>query len=210
MVTRARSIDHLERIGGVLCLDFINTIGWRGRPETHEWLQTYEDWVRWCQTSEVLTDADGAALLTEAGSQPERAAHALETAQTLRDALYRVFSAVAHGQAPPEPALDMINRMLPNAMDKLRLAVVEGVLQRQWRHESNALDWMLHPVLRSAVNLLTSDRVSRLKECANDGCGWLFLDTSRNRSRRWCDMRDCGNRVKARRHYQRIKRQDVS
>ena len=71
---------------------------------------------------------------------------------------------------------------------------------------ATSLDWPLWPVVWSAVELLTADALRRVLECANDPCGWLFVDLSRNRSRRWCDMRDCANKVKARRHHARTKR----
>ena len=65
---------------------------------------------------------------------------------------------------------------------------------------------MLWPVVQSAVDLMTSPELDRVGQCADDrGCGWLFVDTTKNRSRRWCDMRDCGNRAKARRHYAKKK-----
>jgi predicted RNA-binding Zn ribbon-like protein len=65
------------------------------------------------------------------------------------------------------------------------------------------LDWILNPLIRSAADLLVSDELKRVKRCGDPACGWLFLDTSRNKSRRWCDMSDCGNRAKASRFYKK-------
>jgi predicted RNA-binding Zn ribbon-like protein len=72
-----------------------------------------------------------------------------------------------------------------------------------WHNEPGALDVMLWPVVQSAGELLTSAQIVQVRECAGDTCSWLFLDTSKNHSRRWCDMKDCGNRAKAKRHYAR-------
>jgi predicted RNA-binding Zn ribbon-like protein len=74
----------------------------------------------------------------------------------------------------------------------------------RWRGDESGLDGILWPILRSAARLLTDGDHSRLGQCADDrGCGYLFYDTSRNRSRRWCDMNSCGNRAKSQRHYAR-------
>lgn len=205
MVVSPHKIDDLERIGGMLCVDFTNTIGWRGMPVQNEWLVVYGDLVRWSWTSGILTEAEAAHLVTVSEQLPELAEQVLEAARGLRENLYGIFSALANERQTPAPALDALNHMLPYAMGKLRLALADGGVQWQWRHEPDALDAMLNPIIHSAAELLTSPHVTRLKECANDGCGWLFLDTSRNRSRRWCDMRECGNRAKARRHYRRLK-----
>lgn len=74
-----------------------------------------------------------------------------------------------------------------------------------WDDAAPALDRPLWPVARSLAELLTSDELPRVRECAADNCAWLFIDTSKNRSRRWCDMAVCGNRAKARRHYARAR-----
>ncbi len=211
MAIRPRGIDDLERVGGVLCIDFVNTIGWRGTSAPSEWLTTYGDLVQWSRGSEILTDADTAHLLVYLEQRPEDAKQVLEIARALRESLYQVFSALARDRTPTGADVAALNQLFPNTMEKLQLAVADGGFQWQWRREPDALDGMIHPIIHSAAELLTSPRIARLKECASrDGCAWLFLDTSRNGSRRWCDMRECGNRVKARRHYQRVKQRDIT
>jgi predicted RNA-binding Zn ribbon-like protein len=78
------------------------------------------------------------------------------------------------------------------------------------RGEMAKLDWILNPLIRSAADLLVSDELKRVKKCGDPACGWLFLDTSRNNSRRWCDMSDCGNRAKACRFYKKSKKDRTS
>lgn len=206
MATSSYGINELPRIGGVLCLDFTNTIGWRGRQVPNEWLVTYADLIQWSRNVGLLTESDTAELVSCAQQSPDKADQALEAARTLREELYEIFSALAEGNAVPKPALDELNRRLSHTLGNLWLAGSDTSFQWQWRHEAGALDHMLDPIVHSAAELLTSSHLSRLKACANDGCAWLFVDTSRNHRRRWCDMRECGNRVKVRRHYQRWKR----
>jgi predicted RNA-binding Zn ribbon-like protein len=120
----------------------------------------------------------------------------------LREAIFQVFVARARGALPPAGALRTLNKEQPTALARLRLVADGGGYRTEWEDE-DALDRMLWPVVRSAAELLTSDDLDRVRECAADNCAWLFLDRSKNRSRRWCDMAVCGNRSKVRRFRQR-------
>jgi predicted RNA-binding Zn ribbon-like protein len=152
----------------------------------------------------VITPRAAKLLLAEASHQPASAAATLARAKELREALYRVFSAVAAGEPPPVPELARLNEELKKALSRQRLALEQGHVMWTFDSAPTDLDAMLWPVARSAGEFLTGDAgMARLRECAGDTCGWLFVDTSKNRSRRWCDMADCGNRAKARRHYHR-------
>jgi len=128
----------------------------------------------------------------------------LERAISLREAIYRVVSAVANGRRAREADLAILNVALPDALARVHVVREADSFAWRWAADETALDRMLWPVARSAADLLTSEKLARVGQCADDrGCGWLFLDMSRNRSRRWCDMKDCGNRAKAKRHYVR-------
>jgi predicted RNA-binding Zn ribbon-like protein len=191
-----------SRIGGRLCLDFANTVGSHAGPDPDDHLRSYEDLVTWGRQLEVVPPRTAKLLLAEASRHPALAAATLARARELREALYRVFSAMASGEPPPASELLRLNDELKQALSRQRLALDGG--QVTWTFESSPsdLDVMLWPVARSASELLTGDAgIARLRECASETCGWLFVDTSKNRSRRWCDMADCGNRAKARRHY---------
>jgi predicted RNA-binding Zn ribbon-like protein len=102
--------------------------------------------------------------------------------------------------------IEVLERELSNARDHERLSPSARAFVWTW-DDPNALDRVLWEVSRSAAELLTSDELSKLRLCGGDDCGWMFLDTSRNRSRQWCDMRDCGNRAKVRRFRERQQRQ---
>jgi predicted RNA-binding Zn ribbon-like protein len=131
----------------------------------------------------------------------------LERAHTLREAIYRLLAASAHEHDADPADLGVINAELPVSLAHARLAPTPDSYTLLWPADPDALDRMLWPVAYSAADLLTQpDLLARVGECADDrGCGYLFLDMTKNRSRRWCDMKDCGNRAKARRHYEKQK-----
>jgi predicted RNA-binding Zn ribbon-like protein len=188
-----------------LCLDFTNTLNWHASPRPVEELPTYADLVSWAQRVGLVTEADGQRLRRRAARHPALALAVLARAHALREAIYRLLPALGHGR-PARPAdLDLVNAELAGAMAHARLAPTSGGFGLHWSIEPQALDRMLWPAAYSAANLLaTPELLARVGECADDrGCGWLFLDMTKNRSRRWCDMKDCGNRAKARRHYER-------
>jgi predicted RNA-binding Zn ribbon-like protein len=194
-----------ELSGGSLCLDFANTVDSRPAAEPRELLGDYGDLVRWGVQAEVLTTRRAQRLLAEAGRQKGRAAAVLRLAREVREAIFQVFSARAREAALPPAAIRTLNEELPSALARLRLVEDGAGCRWEWEDE-DALDRMLWPVIRSAAELLTSDELVRVRECAAENCAWLFLDRSKNRSRRWCDMAVCGNRAKVRRFRKRSRR----
>jgi predicted RNA-binding Zn ribbon-like protein len=188
-----------------LCLDFANTVGEHASDTPSETLKDYADLVAWGRAHGAIDEEAERGLLAEAAARPEAAQETLEAARELREVIYRVFSAAADGHAPPPRDLALLNGWLESVQPRLALGREEGKFVYTWREAPHALDRVLWPVVRSTAELLTSGQVERVRECAADTCGWLFIDQSRNRSRRWCDMRDCGNRAKARRHYARTR-----
>jgi predicted RNA-binding Zn ribbon-like protein len=185
-----------------LCLDFANTMDWHASDHPHETLNSYTDLISWAERAGFLTDRETRQLSQEAARRPADAAAVLERAVALREAIYRFFSAVAEGRSPEGGDLTVLNVALSEALSRLQIIRVGDGFAWEWTGEEAALDRVVWPLARSAGDLLTSEKLSRVGVCADDrGCGWLFLDMSRNRSRRWCDMKDCGNRAKARRHY---------
>jgi len=203
-------VAELSLLGGSLCLDFIDTVDWRLREPPDECLTNYTDLVAWARRADavyggVLDPREAEALRRAAAAHPERARATLGAATALREALYRLFRAIARGESPPPDDLGALNAALAGAAPRARIARAGAGYAWGWRGGEDDLDRMLWPVARSAADLLTSRRLARVRACAGEGCGWLFLDTSKNRSRRWCAMEGCGNRAKARRHYRRAK-----
>jgi predicted RNA-binding Zn ribbon-like protein len=198
-----RMEEHVHSTGGRLCLEFTNTVGARNTSTPNERLHNYGDLLAWSEREGALP-APLALRLGEAAQRNQQAASAvLNTAIELREALYRIFTAHADGDLPSTGDLALLNRILAQAMPHLRLAAGEDGFTWQWDEEAAALDRMLWPVARSAADLLTSEDLTRVRECAGDNCNWLFVDRSKNRSRRWCDMQECGNVAKVRRYRSR-------
>lgn len=195
-----------EVSGGRLCLDFANTVDDRPTERRKDLLGSYSDLVSWAEQADVITKAEAEALVEEAARRPDEARAALRAARALREALFDVFSSVATGRPPPDGALAALNASLPEALRALRVSAAGGAFEWRWSLDERGLERILPPVIRDAALLLTSPELSRVKLCESETCEWLFMDQSRNRTRRWCDMSTCGNRAKARRHYDRKKR----
>jgi predicted RNA-binding Zn ribbon-like protein len=206
------SLDLAARIdlsatlpSGRLCLEFANTADWHASDHPDELLPSYAHLVRWSLKIGLLSSSNAEALLSLATAQPGLAQQIHTWALELREATYRVFAAIAAGLPPTAMDIDLINEALPQAYAQPMLVTHERAFT--WHYRTGAgLDQMLWPILRSAAALLVSPDLDRVGQCADDrGCGFLFFDHTRNRSRRWCDMDSCGNRAKARRHYARAR-----
>lgn len=193
-----------ELSGGALCLDFANTLEDRPRGSSEN-LGGYADLLAFAEQTESLAAPELQALRRHSRLHPRAATAALARALVLRESLYRIFSALAAGRHPPGRDLRRLNRELAEALARLRLVREEESFRWRWSGPRSALERPLWPLARSAADLLAAADRDPIRECAAESCSWLFLDGSRNRSRRWCDMATCGNRAKARRYYRRHK-----
>jgi predicted RNA-binding Zn ribbon-like protein len=193
-------------IGGDLCLDFCNTAdGDINSGKWDDWIADYPALVEWMQSGGALSDEQATVLRKQAALHPGEAAQVMDSAHALRLVMFHLFSAVAEECQPDESDVAAFNQHLQMALDHLRVSPgTTGQFIWRWSDEVN-LASPLWPVVWSAARLLTSEQVRLVRECSGADCSWLFLDTSRNHSRRWCDMKGCGNRAKAHRHYQRSK-----
>ena len=192
--------------GGRLCLDFANTVEPRQGQPQRDHLRGYADLVRWARHAGALDDVQAQQLLTTAATHQAAAQTSFDTAIALRETIYRAFAAIAQGATPATADLDSMQRAYAAAMRHARLRPTSGTAgQLAWTWGDDAPDrvapdrvWW--PMARSAVELATAGLPERVKQCpAPEGCGWLFLDTSKNRVRRWCSMQACGSQAKARR-----------
>jgi predicted RNA-binding Zn ribbon-like protein len=186
-----------EFYAGAACLDLANTVDSRDSDEPEEHLHTYADLLRWARQGGLIDQATHDGLARAAGEGPDRADAALAAARTLREAVDRAFRAIA-GRAAPAPAdLATIQERYADAMRHAHLAPTSGGFGWVWPDQPDKPVWL---VARSAVDLASTGPLDRLKVCASDGwCAALFLDVSKNRSRRWCTMAGCGNEVKFKR-----------
>jgi predicted RNA-binding Zn ribbon-like protein len=205
MEKQERTASNLELVGGRLCLDFANTVSTRIEALCCEYLTSYRELVAWGQHVDILTDAAAQALSLEAACHPELAAAALGRAIAVRETIYRIFSASADGQRPESVDVSALNATLKEALSRLQVSPTAGGFGWTWVVNENDLDRILWPVVHSAADLLTSDDLGRVRQCEREGCDWIFVDLSKNHSRRWCSMNLCGSRVKSQRYYYRKK-----
>ena len=195
-------------VGGRLCLDFINTVGGRTNADAvlDDKLSDYSDLLEWSRLAGVVNHAQTVRFSRRAASHQRNANATLGKALGFREALYRIFKSVVENRRPRKADLNSLDRELRAALGRRHLRHSGGAFDWNWEDSDGAFDRLLWPISLSAADLLTSTDLSRLRQCQGNNCGWMFLDTSRNRSRRWCDMQDCGNRAKVRRFRQRLER----
>jgi predicted RNA-binding Zn ribbon-like protein len=194
------SLERLPRLGGMLCLDFVNSIDPRYGPDRIEYLPDYRALVDWAVWAGAWPARRRAALLD---ADPARADAVLERAHALRDHLHVLLG--PRGRAGDTTrALRAFNRELRNAARHAELRPGDERYVRGWA-SSGAPDEVLGSIVLSAADLMVSPALERVRECDGHDCGWLFLDTSKAGRRRWCSMRICGNRAKAQRHRRRMR-----
>ena len=186
-----------------LCLDFTDVVDWRNNDSRRDdGLGSYPELLEWSRKHGILNREQEEALSRSVPT--EDATRVLTDAIRLREAIYRIFSAVAHKRMADHEDVSVLNEYLARGLSRVR--VFEEGKHYDWDWEDKiSPDMMLFPVASSAAALLTSDDLSRVRECANEeeGCGSLFLDCSKSQNRRWCSMKSCGNRMKFRAYYDR-------
>lgn len=188
----AESVDA-ERV-----LAFINTLAGRPREVPEERLTGYDALVDWAQEQHLVSAAAADRLLAEARKHPHQAAAVLSRAKDFREALNGLANAIDAGRPPSADVLETISDCLAAAYANGRLVPHEGALQWIASAEDD-LDRVIWEIARAAGRLVVSPRLARVRACAAGDCGWWFVDDTKNRSRRWCDMKLCGNREKLRR-----------
>jgi predicted RNA-binding Zn ribbon-like protein len=202
---KSRQKSPFEFTGGNLCLDFANTVDNRASERTRELLTDYSRLLRWGEKSGATSKKASERLHALARESQGNAQLAVRHAVQLRDTIYDIFSAVAQRRGVPSTALATLNKAIQNASEHAQMVHTNRHFAWEWIMPESHLESMLWPVARAAAELLTSEELANVRQCASDTCAWLFLDKSKNHRRRWCDMKTCGNRHKARRYYQRQK-----
>jgi predicted RNA-binding Zn ribbon-like protein len=197
---------RFQFVGGELCLDYCNTVGGKREGIAREKLHSYDDFVGWCEQANLVDASHSLLLKGKAAGNSEEAGSVLVRALELRESIYRIFLAIIENAQPSEADMALLNAELAESMGRMRIGANqsgEGFGWR-WAKEPAELDTPLGPLAHSAASLLASDNeLAHVRQCRGENCGWLFIDLSKNHSRRWCDMRDCGNRAKVRRHRQK-------
>jgi predicted RNA-binding Zn ribbon-like protein len=189
-------------LGERLCLNFANSVENRAGAKPEEFLRSYADLVRWGRHAGDLSVSEVLLLLAEGERRPDDAAATLSRALALREAIYRIFQAIANGDSPDGEDLATLHRDHLAALAQTRFTATPDGFALVWSGDYSDLGRVIWPVTRSAAELLLTGEPRRVKQCAgpDGGCGWLFYDESKNGSRRWCSMEGCGSSAKMRRY----------
>jgi predicted RNA-binding Zn ribbon-like protein len=189
----------LTLLGGTLAFDFVNTSSGRGWPSHREHLLAAEDVADWAEHVKLLSPADAAWLRGALKSDPALADLLLRRAFDTREDIHAVCVEIADGRPPPPLRLDRLARAHAANLAHARLVDENGRYVWSWEPRQWPVEALLGPIVLSALATLTQGNLARLKRCRNEKCGWVFFDTTKNRSRRWCEMEVCGNRAKQKR-----------
>ncbi|HET9464661.1 MAG TPA: ABATE domain-containing protein [Gemmatimonadales bacterium] len=199
-----------QYVGGDPAIDLVNTVDWTSRGPENDRLTDFGGVIQWAVGAGTLSAKAAQSYRAQAGTRVRDAEAAYRNVVKVRSVLQRLFHAAAEG-GPPEDALNDFNRWLGRALEGMRVAPrggrrETGKLQLGWVGQEENLDSILWPVLWSAASLIVSDEASRIRICGGPDCGWMYVDRSRNKLRRWCQMETCGTREKSRRRYRRMRR----
>jgi predicted RNA-binding Zn ribbon-like protein len=193
-------------IAGALCLDFVNTVGARICEQPRDKLRSFADLVRWSKEAELIPEGEALELLAYSEANSSSATKILEKAKELREALFRIFDALGRKETPAAADIATLNETLRALPVQLEICAQGRDFRCERRSAQVDNDRLLAPIAWSAADLLASGQLHHVRRCADEECGWLFVDTTKNHSRRWCAMSDCGSHAKAKRYYHRKKR----
>lgn len=186
---------------GHVALNFVNTLDNRYSPTgASELLASYDDLLAFAEETTTISASQARALRRSPASEKDEA---LKLSRELRELLFRIFTSVSRGTIPGTSDLSNLNHFLRQSLNQRKLTVQSKQFSWTWENLSETASGPLWPISYEAGRLLVSPDHKLVRECQNGTCRWLFLDKSKNHSRRWCDMKICGNRTKAQRYYKR-------
>lgn len=202
-----KSESSFDTNAGRLVLNFTNTVNERpgydsSTPATPiELLNSPEELLKWCGVIEFLSKSELSAITKEWKADPDSAEKMLRKIISIREELFNCFYSLISKNTISTSKLEVLNELiekLPN-----RTLIKDGKdLKLCWPSSLSILEKITAPIIQDAVDLLTTEDLSRLRVCGAQDCGWLFFDRSKNGRKRWCDMADCGNREKQRKYQQ--------
>ena len=184
-------------IGNNLSLDFVNTVGYISSENPTENLNSFSDLIEWSKQGKLISDDEAIVIFTKAKKNILESERVFWRVLRLRKSVYDIFRSIIYREEISDKDLTVFNSELSLAMSKAEMFCREGELIWDWKNDG--IERILFLITRVAAQLLTSSDLEKLKCCSGENCGWLFYDTSKNKRRQWCDMRDCGNLAKARR-----------
>lgn len=193
--------EHLKTIsldGGALCLDFINTVSDYFIDEPVNYIQSEEEWITWLVRVKLL----------ERDVQFKESSFDLRKILELREILYHIFINYITKKTISASGLKKFNKYLEWANRHINIKLDEDRIVESFQYDSLSANNYLIPIIKSAKDLLISDSVKYIKQCGN--CGWIYLDKSKNRTRRWCNMKACGNKIKTQKYYRKSAGKKIS
>jgi len=182
-------------VGGYLCLDFTNTVSYRNRETPHEWLNTFENLCVWCQLTGVLNESDANELLYNLKLDSKKGWTKLNALHELREVIFKIFTPIADKKNPENEDINYFNTLIQKQISSEKIVYNKDSFYLEWTDDLSNYKKIIHHIYKSTIDLMTQADLTRINKCK--ACYWLFYDTSRNRSRQWCVMADCGNRNKA-------------
>lgn len=203
MRTFKRTINDIEFDGGDVALDFVNSLKSRFENPITEYLVEPEDWLIWVQRQDLEDTAWLELASASVSRSPEHVLAAVEEIKDSRDVIYAVLKAVVDGEQASAEVLERYQELLSRYFSNLRLELEGTSFTERVGGESDDLRRPLMKVIKASYDILSSQRLEKLKECGN--CGWLFLDESKNNRRKWCNMKTCGTSAKMKKYYRRKK-----
>ena len=190
--------------GGLLCLDFVNTVPDRFDGSNRDTLGNFNDLIYWAKKAEIIDKTAFAALERAAQTNDRKAKDFFSESISIRSLIHAIFKPVSLKQKVKSTDIDALNKLTSKYFQFLEVAHQKDKFEEKWNFPSDNFHTVTAPIVKSAYELLLSGKLSKVKECPN--CGWLFLDTTKNGKRKWCSMKDCGSSVKALEWYYRQKK----
>jgi predicted RNA-binding Zn ribbon-like protein len=197
----AKRAPAFRFIGHYACLDFVNTEANKS-GEIKDLLSNYEDLITWLASAKLFSRTSLTRALEDWRGKPA-AERVFKRAVTFRNCLNEMASEIVHARPVPRAAVQAINDVIEKPSGTTRLLKTVQGFDRRFQPDLNEPTQLLVPVGESAASMLCTGDLSRVKACANSGCGAFFYDTSKNRKRRWCSGNVCGNRMRVAAFYER-------
>jgi len=195
---------NFQLVGGHSALDFVNSLDWRFRKSgAEELLETYGDLLSFTVQAGLLKKPEALGLARTVGKR--KAGRVLMAGKALREVLANFFYSVVDGGPPASWCMQALEEHIEKARKHQRLTWSGTCLEWSWTQVWQEAEFPIWVLALRAADLITSPSLVKVRACDNSECRWLFLDTSKNQRRRWCDMNLCGNRMKSRRFKAREK-----
>ncbi len=199
-MTEKRSIDTLSLDGGSLIFDFINTTSSWVDNDRYDYISDYNKFISWSKKVALLSTQTLSKLMRRAEDQPEAAEKVMGKIARARDVAFHFFSAMIRGEVQPPGVLRDFNKLISQSLSSY-----------SFDPTCNCICLITYDDLSSPLNLVFADAYEvlkyhpreRIKMCSS--CGWIFLDTTKNGKRKWCNSLTCGSVDKSKRYYYRKK-----